>query len=61
MFMSRVMRRRLIDDDVFVRRKSQPNVDLKSGAVAMLVTGRDHFDAVASNPMIVGLQPLYLT
>jgi hypothetical protein len=61
MFMSRVMRRRLIDDDVFVRRKRQADVDLKSGTMAMLVARRDHFNAATGNTMIVGFQSLYFT
>jgi hypothetical protein len=61
MFMSRVMRRRLIYDDVFVRRKRQPDVDLKSGTMAMLVAWRDQFNAATGNTMIVGFQSLYFT
>jgi hypothetical protein len=51
----------LIHHDVFARRNRQPNVDLKSGAVAMLVTGCDHFHAATCDTMIMGFQPLYFT
>jgi len=51
----------MIDDDVFVRRKRQADVDLKSGTMAMLVARRDHFNAATGNTMIVGFQSLYFT
>jgi hypothetical protein len=61
MFMLRVMRRRLIDDDVFVRRNRQQDVDLKVGTMAMLVARPDHFNAATGNTMIVGFQSHYFT
>jgi hypothetical protein len=30
------------DNDVFIRRNGQPNVDLKAGAMAMLMARRDY-------------------
>jgi hypothetical protein len=48
-------------DNVFVRRNRQPNVDLKSDAVAMLVTGSDHLHAATCNALVMVFQPLYLT
>ena len=56
--MSCVIGSRMIDNDVFVRRDREPNVDLKSGAMAVLVARRDHFHAATGNTMIMGFQPL---
>jgi hypothetical protein len=61
MFMSRFIRHRMINYDVFMRRKRQPDTDLKSNAVAMLLAGCNHFNTAACNTMIVGLKPLYFT
>lgn len=59
MFMSCVVRRGLIDYNVLMRRNRQPDVDLKSGAVAMLMAGCNHVHAAACNALIVNLKPLY--
>lgn len=60
MFVSCVVDRRMIDDDVFLRRNSQPNMDLKSGAVAMLMAWRNNGHATSGDVVIVGFQPFDL-
>jgi hypothetical protein len=59
-FLSRVIRGRLIDDDVLVRRNCQPNEDLKSSAMAMLVAWSNNGYAASRNALIVCFQPLDL-
>jgi len=49
----------MVRDYVFVRRDRQPDVDLKPGAVAMLVTRRNHLYAATCNSMIMRFQPFY--
>ena len=61
MFVSRIAGPGLVDDDIFVRRHRQPDVDLKSGAMAMLLARRDHVDAATGNSVIVGFKPLAFT
>jgi hypothetical protein len=41
------------DNDVFIRRNGQPNVDLKAGAMAMLMARRDYGYAATCNTFIV--------
>jgi hypothetical protein len=41
-FMSRIVNRRMIDDDTFVRRNCQPNVNLDSDAMTMFVAWCDN-------------------
>lgn len=60
MFVSCVIDRRMIDDDVFVRRNSQPNMDLKAGAVPMFVAWRNNGYATSRDAVIVGFQPVDL-
>jgi hypothetical protein len=60
-FMSRVISACVVYYDVFVRWNRQPNVDLKAGAVATLVTGCDHLHAATGNTMTMGFEPLYFT
>ena len=61
MFMPRVVRGRMINNDILVRRYRQPNVDPKPDAMAMLVTWRDNGNAASRNALIVGLEPLDLS
>jgi len=59
MFVSIVVRRRVIDYDVFMRRNRKRNVDTESGTVTVLVAGCD-YSYMASNDMaIVLFQPLH--
>jgi hypothetical protein len=51
----------VVHDNVFVRRNRQPNVDLKSDAVAMLVTGSDHLHAATCDALVVIFEPLNFT
>jgi len=48
-------------NNVLVRWNRQPNVDLKSDAVAMLVTGSDHLHAATCNALVLSFQSLYFT
>ena len=50
----------MIYNDVFMRRYSQPDVDLKPDAMPMLVTWSDNRYAASRNAFIVRLQPLDL-
>jgi hypothetical protein len=50
----------MLSRDVFVRRDREPNVDLKSGAMAMLVAWSDNGYAASRNALIVCFQPLDL-
>jgi hypothetical protein len=43
----------VVHHNVLVRRNRQPNVDLKSDAVAMLVTGSDHLHAATCNALVM--------
>jgi hypothetical protein len=60
MLMPYIFRRRVVDENVFVRRNCKPDMDLKPGAVTVLVTRRDDSDAASDDAMIVFLQPIYL-
>ncbi len=51
---------RMINNDVVVRRNRQPNVDLKSSAMAMLVAWRDNGYSASRDASIVGFQPFDL-
>jgi len=42
MFVPRILRRRVVDENVFVRRNCKPDMDLEAGTVTMLVTRCDH-------------------
>jgi hypothetical protein len=59
--MSCVISACVVYHNVFVRWNRQPNVDLKAGAVATLVTGCDHLHAATGNTMIMGFELLYFT
>ena len=61
MFVPCILRRRVVDENVFVRRNCEPDMDLEPGTVTVLVTRRDHSYAARSDAMIVFLQPVYLT
>jgi hypothetical protein len=60
MFMTWVIGSRMINNDVLMRRYSNPNVDLKPNAMAMLVTRGDDGYAASRNAFIMRLQPLNL-
>ncbi|MGA9953577.1 MAG: hypothetical protein WBQ22_10130, partial [Bradyrhizobium sp.] len=56
----RVINMRMVDDDIFVRWKRKPNMDLKSGAMAMLVAWGDNGYATSRDALIVSFQPFDL-
>jgi hypothetical protein len=60
MFVPRVVNMRMIDDDIFVRRKRDPNMDLESGAVAMLIARRNIRYATSRDAPIVSFEPFDL-
>jgi hypothetical protein len=55
-----ILRGRVVDENVLVRRNCKPDMDLEPGTVTMLVTWRDHSYAASDDVMIVFLQPVYL-
>jgi hypothetical protein len=55
-----ILRRRVVDENVFVRRNCKPDMDLKPGTVTMLVARRDHSYAASNDAIIVFLQSIYL-
>ena len=57
MFVSCVVDRRMVGHDIFVRWNGQPNMNLKTGAVAVLVAWRDHGYATCRDVFIVDFQP----
>jgi hypothetical protein len=57
MFVPCILRRRVVDENVFVRRNCKPDMDLKPGTVMVLLTRRDHGYAASDDAMIVFLQP----
>ena len=61
MFVPCILRRRVVDENVFVRRNCKPDMDLEPGTVTVLLTRRDHSYAASDDAMIVFLQPVYLT
>jgi len=50
----------MIDDDILVRWKRNPDVDLESGAMAMLMARRDNGYAASRDALIVSFQPFDL-
>jgi hypothetical protein len=60
-FVPCILRRRVVDENVFVRRNCKPDMDLEPGTVTVLVTRCDHSYAASDDAMIVFLQPGYLT
>jgi hypothetical protein len=60
MFVSCIVRWRVVDHDAFVWRNREPDVNLKAGAMTMLVTRCDHSYATPYDAMVVLLQPSYL-
>jgi hypothetical protein len=61
MFVPCILRRRVVDENVFVRRNCKPDMDLKPGTVTVLLTRCDHSYAASDDVMIVFLQLSYLT
>jgi hypothetical protein len=59
-FLSCLIGSRMIDDDVLMRWNSQPNANLKSSAMAVLVAWSDNGYAASRNALIVCFQPLDL-
>ena len=57
MFVPCVLRRRVVDENVSVRRNCKPDMDLEPGTVTVLVTRCDHSYAASDDAMIVFLQP----
>lgn len=47
MLVANAIRRRTIDDDVFVRGDREPDMDLEAGPMPMLVARGDHRDATS--------------
>jgi hypothetical protein len=60
MFVPPIVSLRVIDNDIFVGRHGEPDVNLESGAVAVLVAWRNHLDATSGNAVIVCFQSLDL-
>ena len=56
-----ILRRRVVDENVFVRRNCKPDMDLERATVTVLVTRCDHSYAASDDVMIVFLQLSYLT
>jgi hypothetical protein len=56
---SAVVRRLVIDDDVFVRGKCERDVNMEAVAMPVFVTWRDHSDTTSNDVVIVLFQPLY--
>ena len=57
MFVLVVVRRRVIDNDVFVRWNCQRDVDLEAGAVTVFMARCDHSDATSDDLTIVLFHP----
>ena len=57
MLVSAVVRRRVIDYNVLVRRDRKRDVDTGSAAVTVFVTGRNYSDVASDNVAIVLFQP----
>jgi hypothetical protein len=51
----------VVHHNVLVWWNRQPNVDLKSDPVAMVVTGSDHLHAATCNALVMSFQSLYFT
>jgi hypothetical protein len=60
MLVSSTVRWRVVDHDAFVWRNREPDVNLKAGAMTMLVTRCGHSYATPDDTMVVLLQPSYL-
>jgi hypothetical protein len=60
MFVSALVRRRMIDYNAFVRRNRERNVDTESAAVTVFVTGSNYSNVASNDVAIVLLQPLHL-
>ena len=58
-FVSAVVRRRVIDYDIFVRRDRKQNMDLKSAAVTVFVARCDYSYVASNDVAIVLFQPLH--
>ena len=54
-----VVRRRMIDYDVFVRWNGKRDVDMEAGAVMVFMARCDHCHVASNNVAIVLFQPLY--
>ena len=61
MFVPCILRRRPVDENVFVGRNCEPDMDLERATVTMLMTRCDHSYAASDDAVIVFLQPVYLT
>jgi hypothetical protein len=59
-FVPRVVDMRTVDDDIFVRRNREPDMDLESGAMAMLMARSDNGYATSRDALIVSFQPFDL-
>jgi hypothetical protein len=59
MLVSAVVRRRVIDYNVLVRRDRKRDVDTESAAVTVFVTGRNYSDVASDDVAIVLFQPFY--
>ena len=59
-FVPRVVNMGLVDDDIFVRWKRKPDMDLESSAMAMLMARRDDGYATSRDALIVSFQPFDL-
>jgi hypothetical protein len=56
MLVTGIVRRRMVHDDVFVRRDGEPDADLEAGAVPMFMARGDHRYATRRDAMIVGFE-----
>ena len=59
MLVPAVVRRLAIDDDVLVRGQCERDVHMKTSAVAVFVTRRDHGHATSDDVVIVLFQPFH--
>ncbi len=59
MLVSAVVRRRVIDYNVLVRRDRKRDMDTESAAVTVFVTGRNYSDVASDDVAIVLFQPFY--
>ena len=55
-----VVNGRAVYDDIFVRGKRKPDVNLEADAMAMLMTWCDNGYTTSCDPLIVGFQPFDL-
>jgi hypothetical protein len=61
MFVPVVVRRRVIDYNIFVRRNCNRDVDVEAATVAVLMAGCDHGHAASNDLVIVLFKSLYFT